>query len=68
MLVTFLAEGFDTKGSGSLLEALHLQKPVIAVPNESLMDNHQVEVAKALSDEGYLLHSTAWYVSITTFK
>ena len=68
MLVSLIEESFDTKGSGSLLEALHLQKPVIAVPNESLMDNHQVEVAKALSDEGYLLQSSPGYESISALK
>ena len=36
-------------GSGSVLEALHLGKLLIVVPNASLMDNHQAEVAKALS-------------------
>ena len=48
-------------GSGSVLEALHLRKPLIVAPNSSLMDNHQAEVAKALSKEGYLLESTPEY-------
>jgi beta-1,4-N-acetylglucosaminyltransferase len=48
-------------GSGSLLEALHLGKSVIAVPNVSLMDNHQIELASALSDQGYLLKSSPEY-------
>jgi beta-1,4-N-acetylglucosaminyltransferase len=38
-------------------------KVLVAVPNASLMDNHQAEVAKALSDEGYLLQSTPKYPS-----
>jgi UDP-N-acetylglucosamine transferase subunit ALG13 len=36
-------------------------KVVVVVPNASLMGNHQAEVAKALSDEGYLLQSTPKY-------
>jgi beta-1,4-N-acetylglucosaminyltransferase len=48
-------------GSGSILEVLHLGKLLVAVPNSSLMDNHQAELAKALSDEGYLLQSWPEY-------
>ena len=50
-------------GSGSVLEALHLGKLLIVVPNASLMDNHQAEVAKALSSEGYLLETSPRYIS-----
>jgi len=51
-------------GSGSVLEALHLGKLLIVVPNASLMDNHQTEVAKALSDEGYLLETSPRYTQL----
>jgi len=51
------------RGSGSILEALHLGKLLITVPNSSLMDNHQVELAKALSERGYLLQSPPEYES-----
>ena len=54
-------------GSGSVLEALHLGKVLVVVPNTSLMDNHQVEVANALSDEGYLLQSTPKYGVLAVF-
>lgn len=36
-------------GTGCLSEALHLQKKVICVINESLMGNHQEEYAEELS-------------------
>lgn len=42
-------------GSGSILTALRMSKPLLVVPNETLMDNHQVELADALEKEGYLV-------------
>jgi len=39
-------------GSGSILEALELGKPLIVVVNDALMDNHQAEVAVALGQDG----------------
>jgi beta-1,4-N-acetylglucosaminyltransferase len=39
-------------GSGSILEALQLEKPLIVVVNDELMDNHQAEVAVALGQDG----------------
>lgn len=35
-------------GAGSIMEALSLQKRVIVVINNDLMDNHQLELARAL--------------------
>ena len=60
----FVLVSSDLAGSGSLLEALHLGKSIIAVPNASLMDNHQVELASALSDQGYILHSSLRWTSL----
>ena len=45
-------------GTGSILEALELKKLLFVVVNEQLMDNHQLEFAKELSDSGYLHMST----------
>lgn len=42
-------------GSGSILTALRMGKPLLVVPNEALMDNHQVELADALEKERYLV-------------
>ncbi|KAL3156241.1 hypothetical protein ABBQ32_012517 [Trebouxia sp. C0010 RCD-2024] len=36
-------------GSGSIFEALRLKKPLIAVPNPVLMDNHQADLADHLA-------------------
>ena len=48
----------EFKGSGTILEVLRLGKPLIAVPNTTLMDNHQEELAQALEQQGYLRTST----------
>ncbi|KAI7866538.1 glycosyltransferase family 1 protein [Spinellus fusiger] len=40
-------------GSGTLLQALRLNKQVVSVVNPHLMDNHQYELANALEEKGY---------------
>lgn len=40
-------------GAGSITEALTLQKNVMVVVNNSLMDNHQTELARAVVGKGY---------------
>ena len=46
------------KGSGSILTVLRASKPLLVVPNTSLMDNHQAELADALGKDGYLTVSS----------
>ncbi|KAI0143058.1 hypothetical protein GGR57DRAFT_484475 [Xylariaceae sp. FL1272] len=45
-------------GSGSIIEALEFDSTLIAVPNPSLMDNHQVEIAEEMESQGFLIHGT----------
>ncbi|KAF0482064.1 glycosyl transferase [Gigaspora margarita] len=45
-------------GSGSILESLRLNKPLIVVINENLMNNHQAELAVELGNKGYLVYSS----------
>ncbi|KAK8167810.1 glycosyl transferase [Phyllosticta citrichinensis] len=43
-------------GSGSILDALRLNVPLIVVPNPTLLDNHQLELAEILEQQGYVIH------------
>lgn len=43
-------------GSGSILDALRLSIPLIVVPNPTLLDNHQDELAEELARQGYVVH------------
>lgn len=40
-------------GAGSCFEALEAGRPLVAVVNNTLMDNHQVELAEELAKSGY---------------
>ena len=43
-------------GSGTILDALRIGIPLIVVPNETLLDNHQVELAEALAEQEYVVY------------
>lgn len=45
-------------GSGTVLDVLRLGKPLILVPNPTLLDNHQEELASALQILGHLKASS----------
>ncbi|KAK6515068.1 N-acetylglucosaminyldiphosphodolichol N-acetylglucosaminyltransferase catalytic subunit alg13 [Arthrobotrys conoides] len=42
-------------GSGTILDALRYQKAIIVIPNESLMDNHQAELANEMAKQKYVI-------------
>jgi beta-1,4-N-acetylglucosaminyltransferase len=44
-------------GSGTILEVLALQKTMIVCVNNTLQDNHQIELSHKLSIDGYLVLS-----------
>jgi len=52
-------------GAGSILEALGLHKMLIVVVNSSLQDNHQTELADALTEQGHCWSSSP--SAVTTF-
>ena len=58
----------DAAGAGSILTVLRVPgaepKPLLVVPNSSLMDNHQAELADAMEQGGYLTTSTVECVSV----
>lgn len=45
-------------GAGSIFEALRADKGLVVVVNDSLADNHQTELAEAMSKRGYCLSCT----------
>ncbi|KAL9985934.1 hypothetical protein ACROYT_G008390 [Oculina patagonica] len=45
-------------GAGSVLETLQAGRPLIVVINELLMDNHQIELASQLAEDGHLYYAT----------
>lgn len=45
-------------GSASIIESLEAGKKLIVVCNESLMDNHQFELAEKMFELGFLLYTT----------
>ncbi|KAJ0426393.1 glycosyltransferase family 28 C-terminal domain-containing protein [Aspergillus carlsbadensis] len=45
-------------GSGSILAALRFGVPLVVVPNPTLQDNHQEELADVLQEEGYAVWSS----------
>jgi beta-1,4-N-acetylglucosaminyltransferase len=45
-------------GAGSVMETLEANKKLIVVINETLMNNHQLELAEKMFEEGYLLFTT----------
>jgi beta-1,4-N-acetylglucosaminyltransferase len=51
-------------GSGSILEALRFQIPIVVVPNKKLLNNHQEELAVAMEHKNYLVHGDVEYVII----
>jgi beta-1,4-N-acetylglucosaminyltransferase len=43
-------------GAGTVLDAMRLDVPIIVVPNTSLLDNHQAELAEELERQGYAIY------------
>lgn len=61
--MTVLYNTYTHAGAGSILEALSLQKPLVVVINDQLMNNHQTELARQLHKDGHLLYTTPRYTT-----
>ncbi|ORY96611.1 glycosyl transferase [Syncephalastrum racemosum] len=46
-------------GSGSILQALRLDKRLVVMVNTSLMDNHQLELAEAMANSNYCIYANS---------
>jgi Glycosyltransferase family 28 C-terminal domain len=55
-------------GSGSIFETLRLNKPLIVVVNEDLMDNHQAELAEELANRKHLFFARGPHLLAETIK
>ena len=60
-LKQMLTPGYQ--GSGSILDALRIGVPLIVVPNDGLLDGHQLELAVELSRQHYVVHGKLEYIS-----
>jgi beta-1,4-N-acetylglucosaminyltransferase len=49
-------------GTGTVLDAMRVDIPIIVVPNEQLKDNHQVELAQELREQGWAVYGKLEYV------
>jgi len=52
-------------GSGTILDVLRMGKPMIVIPNPTLLHNHQEELASALEELGHLKAATVSNLSRT---
>ena len=45
-------------GAGSIMDSLALRKKLVVVVNETLMDNHQTELAEAMAERNFCLQTS----------
>lgn len=50
------------KGTGSILAARRMSIPLVVVPNSTLLNNHQVELAEALAAQGQVVYGRLEWV------
>jgi hypothetical protein len=63
MSYDILTNTLKPTGSGTILEAMRYQAPLIMVPNPTLMDNHQAELAEECEQQGWGIAGKLGYVS-----
>ena len=55
-------------GSGTILDVLRRRKPLLVIPNPTLLDNHQAELSDSLAALGHLKSSTVGLVSVAHLR
>ncbi|KAI8098936.1 glycosyl transferase [Halteromyces radiatus] len=55
-------------GSGTILQALRMKKKLIVIVNDSLLDNHQAELAQAMAVKQYVIYGDIRDLSNTVKK
>ncbi|ORZ15687.1 glycosyl transferase [Absidia repens] len=55
-------------GSGTILQALRLHKKLVVIVNESLLGNHQTELAQAMATKNYVVYGDISNLVDTVFK
>ncbi|UJR30388.1 hypothetical protein I4U23_017923 [Adineta vaga] len=55
-------------GAGTILQTLEANKPLLVVINEKLMNNHQLEIAHVMKEQGYLHYCTCSTLAETLKK
>ncbi|CAF0739781.1 unnamed protein product [Didymodactylos carnosus] len=55
-------------GAGSILQCLEAKKRLLVVVNETLMNNHQLEIAEEMEKQGYLFYCTCSTLQTTLKK
>ncbi|CAO3584942.1 unnamed protein product [Absidia cylindrospora] len=55
-------------GSGTILQALRLHKRLVVIVNESLLDNHQTELAQIMATKNYVVYGDISNLVDAVFK
>jgi len=53
-----IVQANQATGTGTILDAMRLNCPLVVVPNPELMDNHQEELAETMASFEYLVHGS----------
>lgn len=58
----------EMTGTGTILDVMRLDCPLVVVANPDLMDNHQEELAETMADFEYLVHGKLKYLDLSSIR